>query len=177
MQKTVTILAFPNINLPDDTILCSSQNIILDAGNGFNSYLWSTGATTQSITIDSTGYGLGTFSIYVQVSNANGCSTIDTTFITWTSCTEVNESANKEFAMNIYPNPANGIVNITLSGLNSDADLKIFNINGQSVFSETIENTDSSWTGTYNFNEFHKGIYFVRIVTNDRAVIGKVVIY
>ena len=40
---------------------------MLDAGAGYSSYLWSTGATTQTITVSSAG------SFSVTVSNANGC--------------------------------------------------------------------------------------------------------
>lgn len=175
--QSFTVLSFPDINLPSDTLLCPTESITLDAGSGFNSYLWSTGATIQSITIDSSGYGLGTFGIYVLVSNVNGCSTIDTTVVTWSVCTEDEGQGNNEFRMNIYPNPANEIVNISLNGLKSVANLTIFNMNGQMVFKETIEDNGSSWIGAYHFSGMNKGIYFVRIVTNENAAIGKIVIY
>ena len=44
----------------------------LNAGAGFSSYLWSTGAVTQSITINSPG------TYWVTVSNTNGCTITDT---------------------------------------------------------------------------------------------------
>ena len=41
-------------DLGDDVVACYGDSVTLDAGAGFDSYLWSTGATTQSIKI---GYG------------------------------------------------------------------------------------------------------------------------
>lgn len=35
-----------NLNLPDTTIAFKKDSIQLDAGGGFNTYLWSNGATT-----------------------------------------------------------------------------------------------------------------------------------
>ncbi|WP_306641037.1 LamG-like jellyroll fold domain-containing protein [Sanyastnella coralliicola] len=54
------------IDLGEDQEICSGDEVILDAGAGFLNYLWSTGETTQTITVDSPGsysveatYGVG----------------------------------------------------------------------------------------------------------------------
>jgi gliding motility-associated-like protein len=63
------------VNLGPDTTICNNQTVTLDAGNpGFN-YLWSTGAITQTITVNSTGM------YYVTVSQGL-CSTIDSIHVT-----------------------------------------------------------------------------------------------
>ena len=50
--------------------LCPGVSVLLDAGAGFNSYSWSTGATTQTISINSGG-------IYtVTTTDVNGCQAI-----------------------------------------------------------------------------------------------------
>ena len=46
----VDFVAAPVVNLGNDTTLCSTATITLDAGNAGASYLWSTGATTETIT-------------------------------------------------------------------------------------------------------------------------------
>ena len=51
----VQIIEAPPINLGDDTSICSGGSITLDAGPGFNSYMWNTGATTQTITVSTAG--------------------------------------------------------------------------------------------------------------------------
>ena len=49
---------------------CSGGSVTLDAGIGFSSYLWSNGATTQSITVNSS----GTFSVIVNTPCGNDTS-------------------------------------------------------------------------------------------------------
>ncbi|MEY3442273.1 MAG: hypothetical protein RLZZ519_554, partial [Bacteroidota bacterium] len=60
--------------LPSDTTICPLDNITLNAGAG-NSYTWSNGATTQTITV-----GSGTYS--VAVDNGSGCLSVDTVVVT-----------------------------------------------------------------------------------------------
>jgi len=50
----VAVSPYPSIALGPDTILCQGQSVTLSAGAAA-SYAWSTGATTQSITVSSTG--------------------------------------------------------------------------------------------------------------------------
>ncbi|MDO9512211.1 MAG: hypothetical protein Q7J34_10670, partial [Bacteroidales bacterium] len=54
----------PTLN---DTIVCLGSPVLLDAGAGYASYLWSTGASSQSILV----YLAGVYT--VSVSNASGC--------------------------------------------------------------------------------------------------------
>jgi hypothetical protein len=58
--------------IPGPVILCTGQSTTLTAVNGHTSYLWSTGATTQSISTSSTG------NFNVQVTSG-GCSNISPT--------------------------------------------------------------------------------------------------
>lgn len=61
----------PTVDLGSNQVLCDGESTILDAGAGFSSYLWSNGATTQTI---STSLG-GSFA--VTVTNAEGCEGFD----------------------------------------------------------------------------------------------------
>ncbi|NSW45889.1 MAG: proprotein convertase P-domain-containing protein [Bacteroidales bacterium] len=61
------------LNLGQDIVVCEGQIVTLDAGNGFSSYLWNTGATTPTIQVTTS----GTYS--VQVSDA--CGTQDDTVV------------------------------------------------------------------------------------------------
>lgn len=61
---------FPIVNLGSDQSVCES--LLLDAGNPGLSYLWSTGESSQQITITASG-------LYsVEVSNSNNCAAKDT---------------------------------------------------------------------------------------------------
>ena len=55
----VTLTPVVDVTLPNDTSICSGAEVVLDAGNGSSGILWSTGATTPTITVQAEGtYGV-----------------------------------------------------------------------------------------------------------------------
>jgi hypothetical protein len=94
-RDTVAITVFPNpvlqISVQDSNVFCAGDSAILDAGQ-HNSYLWSTGATTQQVVVKTAG------SYQVVVSDGNACSTEDSLLI------QVNPNPQPAFS------PANPIV-------------------------------------------------------------------
>ncbi|MGB0881708.1 MAG: gliding motility-associated C-terminal domain-containing protein [Vicingaceae bacterium] len=51
----VSFSSLQTIDLGPDTLLCHNQSLTLDAGAGFDYYLWSNDSTTQTITTDTAG--------------------------------------------------------------------------------------------------------------------------
>ena len=72
----VTINANPVVDLGADQSTCAGNTIILDAGNPGATYLWSTGETTQNISVGTSG------NYSVVVTDANGCSASDDVNVT-----------------------------------------------------------------------------------------------
>lgn len=64
-QLNLTIKSPKKSDVLKDQTICPGYTAFLDAGSGFTSYLWSTGATTQTVTL-----GVGTY--YVDL-GFNGC--------------------------------------------------------------------------------------------------------
>jgi subtilisin family serine protease len=64
----VNALPVASVSASGSTTFCLGDSVVLSAPAGYT-YLWSTGATTQSITVTSSG------SYQVTVTNTNGCST------------------------------------------------------------------------------------------------------
>jgi hypothetical protein len=74
----VTVNVVPNnivVNLGNDTSICSPATVTLNAGTA-TTYNWNTGATTQTISVNSTG------NYIVTVTSASGCSKRDTLRVT-----------------------------------------------------------------------------------------------
>lgn len=69
---TVVVNTPPTVSLGADDSLCIGSSTLLDAGQGFGSYLWSDGSTGQTLFVSTA----GTYS--VTVTDANGCSNADT---------------------------------------------------------------------------------------------------
>lgn len=62
----------PIVGIGLDDTLCDGNSKLLDAGSGFNSYLWSNGDVTQTTTYSTTG------DHWVEVGDLNGCFANDT---------------------------------------------------------------------------------------------------
>lgn len=80
----------PAVNLGTDTTICANDQIILDAGAGFNGYMWSTLDSSQTISA-----GGGTFS--VMVTDSVGCSGGDSITISTTPNPVVNLGPDVSF--------------------------------------------------------------------------------
>lgn len=73
---TVNVVAgIISLNLGNDTSICSPATVTLNAGTA-STYTWSTGASTQTISVNSTG------NYRVTITNAAGCSKRDTIHVT-----------------------------------------------------------------------------------------------
>ncbi len=72
----VTVNRSPVINLQPQASFCTKDSVILNAGNGFKTYLWSTDATTQTITVKNDG------NYFIAATDINNCISKDTISIT-----------------------------------------------------------------------------------------------
>ncbi|MBN1599306.1 MAG: gliding motility-associated C-terminal domain-containing protein, partial [Bacteroidales bacterium] len=68
---TLTVNALPAVDLGADRTICADGSAVLDAGDGFSAYSWSTGDASQAVTVNTA----GTYS--VTVTDANGCQNSD----------------------------------------------------------------------------------------------------
>ena len=74
-ETQVTVNALPVVTFSGDTAMCAGNTVTLTAGGG-TGYLWSTGANTAAITVNTAGY------YKVTVSNADNCHYTDSIYVT-----------------------------------------------------------------------------------------------
>lgn len=79
--------------------------------------------------------------------------------------TGINESTTNH-NVKIYPNPNNGIVNISFSEAASNVIIEIYDLLGKQVHNQVINNISLGTVQTININEFVGGIYNIRITTD-----------
>lgn len=74
-NETINVVELPFAQLPDTTYMYKGSAVLLDAGDGFVSYLWSTGETTSKIKASEPGV------YYVMVQNDRCCFNTDSVTI------------------------------------------------------------------------------------------------
>jgi len=129
-----TVNAAPTVNLGNDTFLCPSATINLNATTTGATYLWSTGATTATIAVTTTG------TYHVAVTGSNSCVKRDTIVIsTGTNPTNpLPATANLCQGSNITLNAGNaGSTYIWSNGPTTQT----LNVTAAGTYSVTIKNT------------------------------------
>jgi uncharacterized protein (TIGR02145 family) len=81
---------YSTLYLGSDKKMCPGDSLLLDAGYGWDSYLWSTGDTTSTIWVKSPG------TYWVSTTQEGGCNLSDTINISYYFFTPVNLGPNRE---------------------------------------------------------------------------------
>ena len=175
--QTISIKASPVISFGGDTTICHNHIITLDATNENSTYLWSTGETTPTIQVDSTGVGIsGIKNISVTVNNSDGCTDSANIAIAFKDCTGIEELASS-IGISIYPNPNQGNFTIELhSKQPTSVNMRILNLFSQQVFA--LDNLKVNQQALQNIylDQLPNGIYILVIETNGQTFTQKFVI-
>ncbi len=90
---------------------------------------------------------------------SNGVCKIDDILVVGTSTVGINTNSTKE--INIYPNPCNGIINITSP--NAIKEVNVYTILGKQIYTTNFIKHNY----TIDISGFGKGLYFVKIITEE----------
>lgn len=155
LNKDVTVHPIPVVNLGEDLEIQACSSIILDADNTGASYLWSTGATTQTIELVNVAADT---SVWVIV-DSRGCLDGDTIFIDVeaiqeqlyfpTAFTPNDDGENDQFI------PVGNTANVT------KYHMMIYNRWGQQIFETTDPNI--GWDGSNNNIPSPMGTYVYKV--------------
>ena len=172
----VAIHALPVVELGSDVTICANETMVLDAGNPGAQYLWSTGATTQTIAVDTTGVGIGNIDIWVTVTSPEDCQNTDSINIQFDDCTGISENSG-QWSVQVFPNPGSGLFTITLTSFSAEkVDLNIYNALGKEVYTSNQLTIDKNTELNVNLQNQPDGIYFLNLKGHDINLIKKMVI-
>ncbi|MCX6256281.1 MAG: T9SS type A sorting domain-containing protein, partial [Bacteroidia bacterium] len=154
---TISVNPSPSIDLGPDTVHPAGQSVILDAGSGYETYHWSTGASTQTITVQNMGY------YYVTVTDENGCHGTDHVFVQFTGIPE-----NLSGSVSVIPDASgnNVIVTSTNKLINK---VEIFDCLGNLICSDH----SSAKRYLIGLNKVSSGLYIIRLEIEGKAIIKK----
>lgn len=161
LEKKVKIIPNPIVNIGQDTVVYDNQSIDLDAGAGFDSYLWSTGKTVSKITVDSSGTGFGTKCFWVMVMK-DSCPGYDSVFITFKHFVSVNNQISEKI-IRIYPNPVSTILNIGLKGITDEVILILTDVLGKQIRFIKVMPENNSDNQKMEIENLSNGVYYLNI--------------
>ncbi|MBL0105223.1 MAG: T9SS type A sorting domain-containing protein [Bacteroidetes bacterium] len=164
---SLEVKALPLVDLGTDTIVCADNSIVLDAGNGFTTYLWSNGFASSSIVVDSAGIGLNTGVFYVIVTDSFGCSNADSVNVTFDLCAGIEFAGADLNEVSIFPNPFSD--NFILSS-QSRISYFIFDATGRLI------DFKKDFSGLISVGDtYSPGVYFVKMQVSQQRKIVRVV--
>ena len=165
----VVVNALPAISLGPDTMVCDTSSVLLDAGVGFNYYLWQDASFDQTFLAFSPQMMPDSQDYFVLVTDTNGCANSDTIRVYFDICDQVSEfhSGNVQ----VYPNPATIGKGIQIIREDNSAGFYflLYNESGSLVLSKALNEVKSEIIPTQNLSQ---GIYFYRI-QSEKTVLGR----
>jgi len=96
----------------------------------------------------------------------------------WLNVFEYQYASIDEFntsQLHVYPNPSNGQFYINVNGMDGIAEMNIYSISGQIIYSEQIDCTKLI-NKPMDISAFSKGIYFIRLVNKNASHTEKIII-
>jgi gliding motility-associated-like protein len=141
----LTVKSPPPFNLGENQIICRNT-LTLDAGSGFDSYLWNTGETTQEITVELA----GNYSVKVTTEN---CTVSDGVSIL--NCD------SKPYIPNAFTPDGDGKNDRFFPLIASEVasyNFFVYDRWGKLLFESKVAN--DGWDGTYKGNPCPVGLYF-----------------
>lgn len=109
---TVESNPVPEVDLGDDLVVCPDFSIQL-TGPTAESYLWSTGAESQSLIVAAAALPLGANIISLTATSDASCSASDSIEIFVETCVGLSETEKADFAFELAPNPAVSTVRVS----------------------------------------------------------------
>jgi len=176
-SNTITIApaAAPVTSLPTELVtITTADEITLDAGSGFITYLWDNSSNEQTRLVDGTTLEPNTYIYWVEVTNEAGCLTRDTVEVKvdpYQSVTTANG-----LAVELYPNPTKGVVKIKIDNANGDATISIYSQTGQLINKKQSAVQGKEIADEVDLSNLTKGVYIIQVTTKNQRLTKLVVL-
>jgi len=167
-SKVVNVYTLPPLFLGNDTIIGSPNSITLNAGTGFSSYLWSTSATSQTITVSTTN------NYWVTVTDNNGCHNTDTIHVD--VLTNAQE-ALLDKSISFFPNPVTNELTVTIafSNMPGKVTVNLCDELGRKIQEKSISAHGQNRTITLDLSACSKGMYYLEFRNEKASIMKKLV--
>ncbi|MBU0487141.1 MAG: T9SS type A sorting domain-containing protein [Bacteroidetes bacterium] len=143
-----------------DTTICQYGIATLDAGPGFQQYLWSNGQSTQTTLIAGDSSLYGNNYVYVLVTNDFGCQLTDTFLVTVDLCTSFNKN-QPQSDIHVYPQPASDVLTVSFQNNFHPHQILLLNYEGKEIL-KILPQSDSQ---SIEIGNLPAGYYYLQIIS------------
>ncbi len=154
----------PAVDLGPDTSINQKEVAQLDAGSGFEAYLWNTGSTAQAIQVPGADYGPGDHLFWVYVTDPHLCTNTDSVLVTVIDASAIEEKLG-EGQVTLHPNPNKGEFRLTGENIHEVLSISIHSSGGTLILNKELEPKDGKITQAFNLPQLTQGVYFLRMQT------------
>jgi hypothetical protein len=168
---TVSIIPSPTAGISGSLLICPGQTLVL-TGTGGGTYLWTSGATTSTVGVTTTGV------VSLTVTAANGCKSVKTVTVTANpncahrpAVTGIDPVELVPVSPDLYPNPTNQSFNIGNS--NNVTLVQVFDCTGRLL--REIKSSDNPEFKEIEVRSLTEGAYFVKVVSAGRDYMFKLI--
>ncbi len=169
----VSLNPLPEVFLGKDTILGAIQELYLDAGDGFYSYVWNTGEDKRIILVS--GLSEGEYEYSVVVTDENGCANSDTIQVIVLYQNQLS-NVNDKRSIQVYPNPTKELIYIQPEyDIAGELVISIFDNTGKCLLREKLFWLLKDQVYKIDMNNFKSGLYLLQLNTNNSMKIEKII--
>ncbi len=139
------------------------------------SYEWQPGGLEDPI-IEIMSPVVQTIEYTVKVLNSMGCESIASIDITW-GHVALPELDTDIMSINVYPNPNSGVFSLELIGMSREVEISVIDFAGRLILEEKIRDISADkLEKQFDFSDYERGVYFLRITHGENVSYKKVVI-
>ncbi|MDD4149807.1 MAG: T9SS type A sorting domain-containing protein, partial [Bacteroidales bacterium] len=170
VSATVTVNALPVLICPENFTVTEEETVTLDATPEGGTYS-GIGVTDNSFNPSSLENGEYTIT-YTYTDGTTECYNSCDFIITVNVPNSINSNETAEIS--IYPNPNNGLFNLSFGNVNGKVNYQIYDIKGRVIINKDIQ-TNGETIEEVSL-DLTSGVYFVRIITETQTLVQKLVI-